>query len=255
MVTAVPVTDSTPATVGVSSSLGAHSSSAAISSATAPMTCWTRAMSSEYATDTSTIPVDQPWLWLPTCRISPLRTYQTIPLESRSRVTRRPTASTVPVVPSPVSTRSPTPYWSSRIRKMPDKKSLTSVCAPKPSATPTMPALASSGPIGRPMTSRIISSATPMTTPVMTLRSTDAMVSARCLRRSDSSALSRSLLAGPLASTPGTVPSAARCATWRMRRCRTARIATASRTITRIPNGFTTSQSPDSASHSLWVRS
>ena len=62
----------------------------------------------------------------------------------------------VPTVPMPVSTRSPTPYWSSRIRKMPDRKSFTSDWAPKPTATPTMPALASSGPIGSPTTSRII---------------------------------------------------------------------------------------------------
>ena len=36
------------------------------------------------------------WLMLPTRMISPLRTYQTVPLTSRSRVTRRLTASTVP---------------------------------------------------------------------------------------------------------------------------------------------------------------
>ena len=84
------------------------------------------------------------WLMLPTRRISPLRTYQTVPLTSRSRVTRRLTASTVPMA-SPRSTTSPTPYWSSKIMKMPDRKSLTSAWAPKPSATPMMPALAMSG--------------------------------------------------------------------------------------------------------------
>ena len=69
-----------------------------------------------------------------------MRTYQTVPLTSRSRVTRRLTASTVPLA-SPTSTTSPTPYWSSKIMKMPDRKSLTRLCAPKPSATPRMPAL------------------------------------------------------------------------------------------------------------------
>ena len=87
------------------------------------------------------------WLELPTRMISPLRTYQTVPSTSRSRVTRSPTDSTVPDA-SPRSTTSPTPYWSSKIMKMPERKSLTRLCAPKPSATPTTPALATSGPIG-----------------------------------------------------------------------------------------------------------
>jgi hypothetical protein len=65
---------------------------------------------------------DQFWLWLPTLRISPLRTYQTVPSTSRSRVTRRLTASMVPET-SPKVTESPTPYWSSKIRKIPARKS------------------------------------------------------------------------------------------------------------------------------------
>ena len=40
---------------------------------------------------------------------------------------------------------SPTPYWSSSSMNRPAIRSLTRLCAPKPSATPTMPALASSG--------------------------------------------------------------------------------------------------------------
>ena len=58
---------------------------------------------------------------LPTRVISPLRTYQTVPLTSRSRVTRRLTASTVPMA-SPRSISSPTPYWSSKIMKTPDEE-------------------------------------------------------------------------------------------------------------------------------------
>ena len=52
-----------------------------------------------------------------------MRTYQTVPLTSRSRVTRRLTASTVPMA-SPRSTTSPTPYWSSKIMKMPGQEVL-----------------------------------------------------------------------------------------------------------------------------------
>ncbi len=92
----------------------------------------------------STTATAKPWLELPTRRISPLRTYQTVPLMSRSVVTRRPTASTVPLA-SPRSTTSPTPYWSSTSMNMPDRKSRTRFCAPKATATPSTPAEASTG--------------------------------------------------------------------------------------------------------------
>ena len=46
---------------------------------------------------------------------------------------------------TPASIVSPTPYWSSRIMKTPDRKSVTRLRAPKPSATPATPAEASSG--------------------------------------------------------------------------------------------------------------
>ena len=68
----------------------------------------------------STIAVDQPWLLFATRTISPLRTYQATPLPSRSLVIRSVTSSTVPTA-SPVSIRSPTPYWSSSSMKMPDR--------------------------------------------------------------------------------------------------------------------------------------
>ena len=90
-----------------------------------------------------------------------MRTYQTVPSRSRSRVTRRLTASTVPLA-SPRSTTSPTPYWSSKIMKMPDRKSLTSDWEPKPSATPMMPALAT---IGAMLTPSSLSIIVPMTRP------------------------------------------------------------------------------------------
>ena len=93
----------------------------------------------------STIAVAKPCDRLPIRMISPLRTYQVTPFASRSRVIRRVTSSTVPIA-SPVSMTSPTPYWSSMIMKTPERKSLTRLCAPKPSATPATPADASSGP-------------------------------------------------------------------------------------------------------------
>ncbi len=133
---------------------------------------------------------------------------------------------------------------------MPDRKSLTSVCAPKPTATPTIPALASSGPIGSPITSRTMRNATLRMTPVVTLRRTDDIVSARCLRRSDSSGLaSRSLWPLPLASTPGTVPSAARWASRRISRCSRKRMRAATTKIVTMATGLASSQSADSASH------
>ena len=81
--------------------------------------------------------------------ISPLRTYHVMPFASRSWVTRSETSSTVPMA-SPVSMTSPTPYWSSRIMKIPDRKSLTRLWAPKARATPPTLAEASSGPSGMP---------------------------------------------------------------------------------------------------------
>ena len=128
----------------------------------------------------------KPWLRLPTRSTSPFRTYQTVPLTSRSRLTRSPTASTVPEI-SPRSTTSPTPYWSSRIMKIPDRKSFTRFCAPKPSATPTIPAPAMKGPSWKPISPRMsISASTPITSEA-TLRSSEPTVSARCRRRSEAS--------------------------------------------------------------------
>ena len=104
--------------------------------------------------------------------------YQTIPLASRNLVTRSVTSSTVPIA-SPVSMTSPTPYWSSRIMKMPLRKSLTRLCAPKPSATPTTPAEARSGPSGRPNVDMTVSSARVTMTNVEVLLSTAPIVPAR----------------------------------------------------------------------------
>ncbi len=85
---------------------------------------------------------------------------QTTPLTSRILVTRSPTASTVPVV-SPTVMTSPTPYWSSSRIEMPARKSPTRFCAPKPSATPSTPALATIGARLIPKSPRIVIPAMP----------------------------------------------------------------------------------------------
>src|SRR6478609_6758837 len=117
----------------------------------------------------STIAVANPCDRLPMRMISPLRTYQVTPLASRNRVIRRVTSSTVPIA-SPVSITSPTPYWSSMIMNTPARKSLTRLCAPKPSATPATPADASSGASGMPSRAMIVSTAMVTTTKVTVLR-------------------------------------------------------------------------------------
>src|SRR6266508_470611 len=95
--------------------------------------------------------------------------------------------------------------------KMPAMKSFTSVCAPNPSATPTRLALASSGRILKPRSSSTITTTPNDSTVVVELFSSDAMVSARCWRRSLSRFSSTNLVARrDRASTPGTVPPAVR---------------------------------------------
>ena len=90
---------------------------------------------------------------------------------------------------------------------------------------------------------------------VVMLRSTDDIVSARCLRRSDSSEVSKILAVFPRASTPGTVPSAARSATRRINRFTMNRTTRAMTTIEAIWAGLASSQSDDSARPLLPVRS
>jgi hypothetical protein len=131
----------------------------------------------------SIIAVDHPCDLLPIRRISPLRTYHVTPFASRSWVTRRDTFSTVPMA-SPVSITSPTPYWSSRIMKMPERKSLTRLWAPKPRATPPTPAEASTGPSGIPMIDMTVRTVTVATTNVTMLRRIEPIVRVRCRCRS-----------------------------------------------------------------------
>ncbi len=112
-----------------------------------------------------------------------MRTYQTVPLPSRSVVIRRPTASTSPDA-TPTSTMSPTPYWSSSSMNIPDRKSRTRFCAPNPTASPTIPAEARIGDRLMLNSASTITAATvPMTTEAIE-RSTEPMVRARCALRS-----------------------------------------------------------------------
>ena len=67
--------------------------------------------------------------------------------------------------------------------KMPDRKSLTRVWEPKPSATPMMPALARTGPMSRPSSLSAIVTTIAAITPEVMLLSRLPMVLARCTRR------------------------------------------------------------------------
>ena len=81
---------------------------------------------------------------LPTRLTSPLGTCHTVPSWPRSTVVRRLTRSTGPLA-TPRSTTSPMPYWSSISMNSPVMQSLTRFWAPKPMATPAIPAPAISG--------------------------------------------------------------------------------------------------------------
>ena len=182
------------------------------------------------------------WLWLPTRRISPLRTYQTVPSTSRTRVTRRPTFSTVPIA-SPRSTASPTPYWSSIIIITPDRKSLTRFWAPKPIASPSTPALARMGATFMPTSESTITKAMPKTTVVVMLFSRVPRLFARWARRLK------------VCLAPGSGAVSARLTTRSIAFEATHRTTMAPRTMTRMASGLPISQVAPWASVSLPVQS
>ena len=142
-----------------------------------------RATSASGATPTSMRARDHSIDALPTLRISPLGTKNTVPSMARSRVTRNVMSSTVPVAASPRATTSPTPYWSSMRMKRPDRKSFTRLWAPKPMASPAIPAPANSGARSTPSSPSTMNSAMASTTPRTTLAATSPTVSARCVAR------------------------------------------------------------------------
>ena len=83
---------------------------------------------------------------------------------------------------------SPTPYWSSSSMNMPERKSRTRFCAPKPIASPTMPAEARIGASATPNSARIIATATAPTRNELADRSTEPIVRARWARRGETGA-------------------------------------------------------------------
>ena len=102
---------------------------------------------------------------------------------SRTVVMRREMDSTSPKTPLPKSMVSPMPYWSSMSMKMPERKSLTRAWAPKPKATPTTPADATSGATLTPSLSRMASAAQTHTKMATADRPTPARVWMREVRR------------------------------------------------------------------------
>ncbi len=202
------------------------------------------------------------WLMLPTRVISPLRTYQTVPLMSRTRVTRRLTASTVPIA-SPRSISSPTPYWSSKIMKIPARKSLTRLCAPKPRASPRIPALATIGAMSTPTSARTMVVTTARITPVMRLLRRLPIALARCTRRV-ATATSRGAVwpaaprVPPSESRPtrsGRTPCSALRTSRSTVRCRRKRIRTATARMPMMTRGLPTMTSANSARSLLPKRS
>ena len=117
----------------------------------------------------------------------PFGTMLSVPSNARTIVTRSVSASTVPATGSAdvwSSTVSPTSYWFSARMKNPESVSRTIVCAPNPSATPAIPAVASSGPRFTPIDVRIISTTTLQTTIWNVLSSRFATVARRRACRS-----------------------------------------------------------------------
>src|SRR5579884_2046939 len=182
MTTFSGLTSSTPQTSGSSITSGPNVGSRQTVSAVSWMTWLARAMSASAGSLRSSSARDHCCDLLPTRVIVPFGTCQTTPSTSRRRVVRRLMPSTVPVA-TPASITSPTPYWSSASMKMPLRKSRTRLCAPKPIATPTIPAPATIGPRATPSASSTLMSAIAHTTTATMLASSAPIVSARCARR------------------------------------------------------------------------
>ena len=99
----------------------------------------------------STIARAQPRDLLLTSTMLPFGTMCRVPSYARSAVARSVSHSTRPRIGFAgvrISTVSPTPNWFSSRMKNPVSVSFTMLCAPNPSATPTIPALAMNGASG-----------------------------------------------------------------------------------------------------------
>src|ERR671919_1727112 len=140
-----------PRTLGPSWIQSPRSSSCRISLKASSRVPRRRSTSSPYATRTSTIARAHPRDLLLTSWMLPFGMMCSVPSKSRSVVTRSVSDSTLPDTGFAVvrtSTTSATPNWFSSRMKNPDSVSRTIDCAPKPSATPAIPALAKNGPSG-----------------------------------------------------------------------------------------------------------
>ncbi len=245
---------SMPVTSGGSRKYVPSTGSLPTSSAAASSAARTASTSAQYATRTSTTARPHSWVLLPVRRISPLRTNHSVPLPSRTFVTRSATSSTVPVT-SPKSTVSPTPYWSSRSMNVPERKSFTRLCAPKPSATPAMPADARNGAMFTPSSVRTMSTIVAPMTMFAVERSTEPTVRARWARRALASGFARSSTVPtsdpprPLSRLPRSVgvPSAMCSETRRMSRRTTARTSAPITTMSSTRSGRPTNHSNQSS--------
>ena len=154
---------------------------------------------------------------------------------------------------------SPTPNWSSIRMKTPERKSRTSDCEPKPSATPRIPAPASSGPSSIPTSPRIMKPATAQISAATSERRTLASASMRCSARRLCSRVSSSASGVAARSVPSrscTAPDCSvRSAPFMPRRARRLAIS-APTTIATIFRGFPMMKSASSASvrSSVWSR-
>ena len=115
---------------------------------------------------------------LVTIATEPKLTVCRLPLRSRRRIVRMVMPSTSPLLP-PISITSPMLMVPSNMKNAPAMTSLTSDCAPKPTARPMTPAPASSGAMSTPTSDRM----TRIVIAVMTMR--------RALRISGSSVRTR----------------------------------------------------------------
>src|SRR5215470_19059174 len=108
----------------------------------------------------------------------PLGKMCTVPARSRRTMVRKVTVSTSPPTPFTTAT-SPTRTWSSSTRKKPAITSRTRCCAPKPIASPTMPAPARIGRTSRPSWERQITVTTDQSDTSASVRTTLVKVATR----------------------------------------------------------------------------
>ncbi len=168
----------TRSTLGADSSFRFQRASAAIASPALSMSVMASSTRAASLMGMSTTTRAQTRVRLDATPMSPLGTMWTVPSKSRSTVRRRPRSSTVPVTAAMV-TMSPRPYWFSARMKAPATMSLTRLCAPRATPSPTKPRPAIAGPRS---TSKMPSTAM-AAMPRMTTRATLPPSASRVRRR------------------------------------------------------------------------